>query len=56
MFLWAKQLLRKAEIVENFITFYTLNVGLFANIKKTILKTKFQKLDSRLNIFAVYWT
>ena len=35
IFLWAKQLLRKAEIVENFITtFYTLNVGLFANIKK----------------------
>ena len=24
--------------------------------KKTILKITFQKLDSRLNIFAVYWT
>ena len=30
-------------------------MGLFVNVKQTILKIEFQKLNLRLSIFAVYW-
>ena len=53
MFLPARKLKKKEEIEENYIiTFDTLNLGAFANLKKKlILKTAFQNLNSKLSIF-----
>ena len=59
MFLPARKLKKKEEIEENYITtFDTLNFGAFANLKKkkTILKTAFQNLNSKLSIFSICQT
>ena len=45
MVLWAKELMKKEGIKESdMTTLYNLNLGLFVNIEKNILKIEIQKL------------
>ena len=51
IFLWARNLIKMDGVKENYwTTFYTLNLGLFVNIKIYILKIEFLKFNSRLSI------
>lgn len=48
---WARKLKEKEGIEENISTFYSLNLGIFASMKKTVFKIVFQKQNSRLSFF-----
>ena len=48
---WARKLMEKEGIEENISTFYSLNLGIFASMKKTVFKIVFQKQNSRLSFF-----
>ena len=53
MFSWARNLrIKEGTEANNITTFKNLNVGLFVYVKKL----KFNYFNSRLIIFAVYWT
>ena len=43
--------MEKEGIEENISTFYSLNLGIFASMKKTVFKIVFQKQNSRLSFF-----
>ena len=51
---WARKLMEKEGIEENISTFYSLNLGIFASMKKTVFKIVFQKQNSRLSFFFLY--
>ena len=48
---WARKVKGKEGIEENISTFYSLNLGIFASMKKTVFKIVFQKQNSRLSFF-----